>query len=98
MISMLLFERILFSYLLVVNTGALLIMWWDKRKARKGAYRIPEKTLFIWALVGGSAGAYAGMHIFRHKTRHTKFRVGFPLILVVHFLIVARLLWHIPLP
>jgi len=95
---MLFFERLLLSYLLVVNIGALLVMWWDKRKARKSAYRIPEKTLFVWALAGGSAGAFLGMYLFRHKTRHTKFRVGFPLILVVHFLIVACLLWNISLP
>lgn len=93
---MLFFERFLLLYLLVVNIGALLIMWRDKRKACKGAYRIPEKTLFMWALVGGSAGAFLGMHLFHHKTRHAKFRIGFPLILVVHFLIVTRLLWHIP--
>jgi uncharacterized membrane protein YsdA (DUF1294 family) len=93
---MLFFERFLLSYLLVVNTGALLLMWQDKRKARKGAYRIPEKTLFMLALAGGSAGAFLGMRLFRHKTRHTKFRVGFSLILVIHFLIVAIIYGIIP--
>ncbi|OUP22591.1 hypothetical protein B5F29_00925 [Lachnoclostridium sp. An196] len=55
----------------------------DKRKARKNLWRIPEKTLFLSAILGGSAGAIAGMYVFHHKTRHWYFVIGMPLILVI---------------
>jgi uncharacterized membrane protein YsdA (DUF1294 family) len=79
------------AYLLAVNIIALLLMWWDKSRARRGAYRIPEKTLLLWALAGGSVGACLGMWFFHHKTRHTKFRYGLPLLLLVHILIIVIL-------
>ena len=52
----------------------------DKRKARNGRYRISEKSLFVMALLGGALGGTAGMYVFRHKTRHWYFKLGFPLI------------------
>ena len=52
----------------------------DKRKARLGKWRIPEKTLFLIAILGGSPGSIAGMYFFHHKTRHASFRYGLPLI------------------
>ena len=55
----------------------------DKRKAKKNLWRIPEKTLFLSAILGGSAGAIAGMYVFHHKTRHWYFVIGMPLILVI---------------
>ncbi len=54
----------------------------DKRKARRGLWRIPEVTLMIAAALGGSIGSLAGMYLFRHKTRHPKFTVGIPMILI----------------
>ena len=54
----------------------------DKAKARRGAWRVPEKTLFLLPLLGGSVGALLGMLVFRHKTKHWYFVVGMPLILV----------------
>ena len=74
---------VLFLYALVVNLIAFCMMGIDKRKARRKAFRIPESTLFIMALIGGSIGAIAGMYLFRHKTRHLKFSLGLPLILAV---------------
>lgn len=71
-------------------------MLMDKRAARKSAWRIPEARLMGIALSGGCFGIYAGMMLFRHKTRHLKFRIGVPLIialyimLFVFFLIVKR--------
>ena len=56
------------------------LMGMDKRKARKGAGRVPERRLFVFALMGGALGGWAGMHVFRHKTRHWYFRLGFPFI------------------
>ena len=72
--------KYLFIYLVIINLISLLAMWTDKQKAVKGAYRIPEKTLFLLCIIGGAAGGTAGMFLFRHKTRHWYFRYGFPLL------------------
>lgn len=79
----------LFSFLLIVNLFGLLIMWWDKRCAQKGARRVPERTLFLVALCGGAAGALGGMYLFRHKTQHRRFTIGFPLILALQIAAVV---------
>ena len=68
-------------WLLPVNLAAFFLMGWDKGRARRGARRVPEKTLFLAALLGGSVGAVLGMKLFRHKTRHWYFRFGLPAIL-----------------
>ena len=70
-------------YLLAVNVAAFLLYGVDKRRAKKEMWRIPEKTLFGVALLGGSVGAIAGMQVFRHKTRHWYFKFGLPAILIV---------------
>lgn len=59
-------------------------MGMDKLKAKRREWRIPEKTLFTIALIGGSIGTFAGMRLFRHKTKHKSFRVGMPAILIFH--------------
>lgn len=80
-------------YLLAVNLVSFLLMRCDKRRAgRQGARRIPEKTLFLSALLGGSIGAIAGMQVFRHKTKHWYFVWGMPLILIVQVVLTALLL------
>ena len=61
----------------------------DKWKAKKGAWRIPEKTLLLLALIGGSAGAIAGMMCFRHKTRKAKFMITVPVIFVVEVILLV---------
>lgn len=58
-------------------------MFSDKQKAKHHRWRIPEKTLFLLALLGGSLGTTMGMHCFHHKTRHWYFRIGMPLILLI---------------
>ena len=73
-------------YLLIVNAVAFLLMLVDKQKARKKLWRIPESTLLLSAAIGGSIGALAGMYTFRHKTRHLKFTLGIPAILVAQIL------------
>ena len=60
-----------------------LLMLIDKEKARKNRWRIPESTLIMTAVLGGSIGALAGMYLFRHKTKHLKFTLGVPAILVI---------------
>ena len=66
----------------------------DKSKAKRGAWRIPEKTLFLLSIIGGSVGTWLGMYAFHHKTKHWYFVVGMPLILVVQIalcVLLARL-------
>lgn len=70
-------------YLLVINIVGFFSMYLDKKKARKRMWRIPEATLFLIALIGGSIGSIAGMYLFRHKTRHWYFVYGMPVILLI---------------
>ena len=77
------FSHIVIIYLVLINLAAFILMGLDKRKAKKNLWRIPEKTLFLSAILGGSAGAIAGMYVFHHKTRHWYFVIGIPLILVI---------------
>ena len=78
--------KLLAGYLLLVNLAGFLLMGLDKRRARRGAWRISEKALFLLAVLGGSLGAIAGMRTFRHKTRHWYFRYGLPALLAVQLL------------
>ena len=70
------------AYLALVNLVAFVVYGADKRRARRDRHRVSEKTLFLLALAGGSAGAWAGMYTFRHKTRHWYFVWGIPAILL----------------
>ena len=79
----------IYYYLLAVNILAFVLYGIDKEKARRNAWRIPEKTLILSAVIGGSAGAFLGMQFFHHKTRKPKFAVGVPVILLVQI----ALLW-----
>lgn len=81
--------RELYIYLVVVNVIAFVLYGLDKYKAKKGAWRIPEKTLLGIAVIGGSVGALVGMNFFRHKTKHWYFKYGLPAILAVHLGIAA---------
>lgn len=65
----------------LLNVCGFVLMAWDKRRARNAGWRVPEKTLIGFALVGGSVGVYAGMRLFRHKTLHRKFSWGVPAIM-----------------
>lgn len=77
-------------YLIFMNLIGFGLMGVDKQRARRMDWRIPEKVLFGAALLGGSVGAWAGMYLFHHKTRHWYFVVGMPLILAVQ----AALVWY----
>ena len=74
--------KIVIYYLLGINLLAFLLFGIDKWKARQGRWRIPEATLLLLAALGGSIGALAGMCVFHHKTKHKKFAIGLPLILL----------------
>lgn len=85
-------KYVISAYFIIVNLTAFLAMWRDKRKAKKKAWRTPEKTLFLLALLGGSPGAIAGMYTFRHKTKHIKFVIGMPMILILQIIAVGAIL------
>ncbi len=80
---------VLLVYLLVMNLIGFYSMYSDKNKAKKGKWRTKEKTLFLFAILGGSIGSIAGMQVFRHKTDHWYFKYGMPLILVLQILLVV---------
>lgn len=85
--------RYFIIYLVIINIIAFLAMYIDKRKAKYGKWRIPEQSLFILALIGGSIGAIIGMYTFRHKTKKLRFSVGFPVILVLQIILIISL-WN----
>ena len=75
--------RTVLIYLAIINIAAFLLYGIDKRKARNHQWRISEASLICVAVLGGSVGALLGMFIFRHKTKHLKFLIGVPLILIL---------------
>ena len=81
---------LLIGYPIVINILAYSLMGVDKTNARQKKRRIPEVTLFLVALLGGSLGAVIGMNFFRHKTKHWYFVAGMPLILILQ---LAILFW-----
>lgn len=76
-------------YFVLINLIAFFSMWIDKAKAKKGAWRIKESTLFTLVLLGGGIGGIAGMYIFRHKTKKLYFTIGFPTILVCEIVLIG---------
>ena len=78
-------------YLLVINAVAFIVYGIDKLKARKGRWRIPEATLLLLAVVGGSIGAWIGMKVLHHKTMHLKFKYGLPAILLLQLALAVYL-------
>ncbi len=77
-------------WLVIINLAAFAVFGIDKKRAKKGQWRIPEKTLFLSAILGGSIGAILGMYIFHHKTKHWYFQVGIPAIMIVQ---IAAVYW-----
>lgn len=84
-------KKFILIYLIAINIIAFAMMGIDKRKAIKRRWRIPEKSLFLSAILGGSIGAIAGMQLFRHKTKHTKFVIGMPAILILQIVIIVAI-------
>lgn len=84
--------RLILLYLLIVNAIAFILMLADKRMAQNNLWRIPEATLLMSAAIGGSIGSLAGMYTFRHKTKHLKFTLGVPAILIAQIGIIFLLI------
>ena len=86
--------RIILVYLVIINIVGLLSMLIDKRLAIENKWRIPEKTLFLIAILGGSIGSIIGMNTFRHKTKHWYFVMGMPTILIVQIVLMSYFYFH----
>ncbi len=82
--------QMIIIYLVIINLIAFLVFGIDKWKARKNRWRIPQSTLLLLAIMGGSIGAWIGMKAWHHKTLHKKFRYGIPFI----FVIQIGLIWY----
>ena len=79
--------------LLIWNVLVMLVYGLDKLKAKKGAWRIPEKTLILMAALMGGVGAYAGMKVFHHKTKHKLFTIGVPFCILLNVAIAAAIIY-----
>ncbi|QHE53204.1 DUF1294 domain-containing protein [Pontibacillus sp. HMF3514] len=90
------FNLIFIVYFVVINLIGFILMGVDKKRARNDKWRVQEKTLWTIAWIGGALGNWLGMSYFRHKTKHTMFTIGTPIIMVLHIVlyvvIKARLL------
>ena len=84
--------KILSLYLIVVNICGFILMGYDKRKAKKNKWRVPESRMFFTAALGGSVGIWLGMQNFHHKTLHPQFKYGIPAIFAVQILLLGLLL------
>lgn len=80
-------------YLLAVNIIGFLAMGLDKWKAKRGSWRIPENTLFMFTILGGGIGTIAGIYAFRHKTQKKKFTIGMPVIFILEVILIIYLLY-----
>ena len=78
-------------YLLTINAVAFIVYGIDKYKAKKAKWRIPEATLLLLAVLGGSVGAWMGMKVWHHKTMHKKFKYGIPAILLIQIALMTYL-------
>ena len=81
--------NVLLYYLIVINVVTFLVYGIDKWKAKQSKWRIPEATLLLLAVIGGSVGAWLGMKTWHHKTMHKKFKYGLPLILLAQIALIA---------
>lgn len=83
---------IIVIFFVVMNILGFASMGIDKWKSKRRAWRIPEATLFVIAIFGGSLGSTIGMYVFHHKTKHWYFKYGFPLILIIHILLISYII------
>ena len=84
-------EDMILIYIVIVNIAGFALMGIDKSRAKRQAWRIPEKTLFLCALCGGSLGTIIGMNQFRHKTKHWYFKYGLPAIFIAQLALAGYL-------
>lgn len=82
-------------YFIIINLSSLGIMYIDKRKSRRHKWRIPESVLISFALFGGAIGTLVAMELYRHKTKHNKFKLGIPVLVVVNLILYYLVLSYI---
>ncbi|CAG7624879.1 DUF1294 domain-containing protein [Paenibacillus allorhizosphaerae] len=87
--------KLLFIYLLGMNMAVFFLMGHDKSKARQGRRRVPERRLFGLSAAGGALGAWIGMRVWRHKTKHTSFQLGIPALLLFNAAAVYALIRYV---
>lgn len=87
--------KILFYYILLINLYGVIVMYYDKSKSIKHQWRVPESRIFLISLILGSLGIFLGMHLFRHKTKHKKFTIGIPLILIIQLYLLSKFTFHL---
>ena len=75
--------------LAVINLGSIIAIWWDKRRAKQGKWRVKEETLLVWALVGGWPGGIWAMRRFRHKTSKGSFIAKYAFVVILNVAAVA---------
>ena len=83
----------LLAYLALINLLTFVLYGVDKRRAKKGAWRISEKTLLLLPLLGGSIGGILGMQVFRHKTKHWYFQFEVPAVLILQLAAAVYFIW-----
>ena len=84
--------KLLAYYIVFINLLGIILMFLDKRKAVKNRWRISENTLMLTALIGGALGILIDMYAFRHKTKHKKFTIGVPVLLIVNILCIIMII------
>lgn len=82
-------------YFIAVSLWAVGLTLYDKRAARRGLWRVEERTLLLVAAIGGSVAMLAVMRIIRHKTRHAKFTIGIPVIIVLQIVVAVFVMWRL---
>lgn len=80
-----------FTFIVLINALTFMIMGYDKLQAKRRGWRVPERTLMAMALLMGAGGIFAGMYVFRHKTKHTLFQYGIPLLFIFNILAIFYL-------
>ncbi|VDG99557.1 Protein of uncharacterised function (DUF1294) [Lysinibacillus sphaericus] len=84
-------ETLGIEWIVFLSIWAFITMGYDKRQAKRKKSRVSEKNLWLLAICGGGIGAYFGMQVFRHKTLHTNFRVGFLMLALIDVVIILYL-------
>ncbi len=88
-------SKYIILYFVIINTLSLIMIRSDKRKAKNHSWRIPESLIFTSSFLGGAIGTLLGMEFFRHKTKHIKFKIGIPVLIIVNLLVYYLVLSYI---
>ncbi len=82
--------KLFLIYLALISIVSMIVCIYDKRQAVRHGWRIPELHLLLWSIAGGSVAMYLTMLLIRHKTKHLKFMIGIPLIIIIQMILVLK--------